>query len=89
MKVIYTLQPGESYKFWNGMIVVAHPEHPPKIVHADGTTEIITAVEDAKDPLKAAQTAFETIRDFSDSEMADGDAARIVAKAWLATYARR
>jgi hypothetical protein len=87
MKVIYALQSGESYKFWNGMIVVAHPERQPKIVHADGTTEIITAMEVAEDPLKAAKTAFEKIRDFSDSEMADGDAARLVAKAWLATYA--
>lgn len=43
-KVIYRLQPGESYKFWNGRIIVAHPDRPPKIVHADGTTEIITAI---------------------------------------------
>lgn len=44
MKVLYTLEPGESYKFWDGRIIVVHPDRPPKIVHADGTTEIITAV---------------------------------------------
>lgn len=42
MKVIYTLQPGEEYRFWNGRIIVAHPDRPPKIVHSDGTTEMIT-----------------------------------------------
>lgn len=41
MKHIYTLQPGEEYKFWNGRIIVVHPDRPPKIVHSDGTTEII------------------------------------------------
>jgi hypothetical protein len=42
MKHIYTLQPGEQFKFWNGRIIVAHPDRPPKIVHSDGTTEIVT-----------------------------------------------
>jgi hypothetical protein len=45
MKLIYTLQPGEVYKFWNGRIVVAHPDRPPKIVHADGTSEVIAPVQ--------------------------------------------
>jgi hypothetical protein len=42
MKHLYTLQPGEDYRFWNGLLIVAHPDRPPKIVHSDGTTEIIS-----------------------------------------------
>jgi hypothetical protein len=41
-KHVYTLQSGEDWRLLpDGSLVVVHPEHPPFIVHADGTKESI------------------------------------------------
>ncbi len=40
MELIYTLQPGEQYRFYDGGLVVTHPERPPKIVSAMGVFEV-------------------------------------------------
>lgn len=45
MRFIYTLQPGEEYRFLNGHIFVTYPDRPPKIVHANGTTEVVRPIE--------------------------------------------
>lgn len=37
IKHIYTLQPGETWTMFRDLIIVAHPERQPKIIHPDGT----------------------------------------------------
>jgi hypothetical protein len=44
VKLIYTLQPGEDYRFFHGRIVVVHPERPPKIITSDGAIEPLVHV---------------------------------------------
>jgi hypothetical protein len=41
MKLLYTLQPGEDYRYYAGRIIVVHPDRPPKIINSDGTTHDI------------------------------------------------
>jgi hypothetical protein len=40
-KAIYELQPGEDYRLYKDLIVVAHPDRPPKIIYSDGTVEVL------------------------------------------------
>ncbi len=39
VRFLYELLPGENFFAWGDYVVVTHPEHPPKIVHEDGTIE--------------------------------------------------
>jgi hypothetical protein len=53
MKVVYTLQPGETYAFYDGKIVVVHPDRPPIIVYTDGSIEVVellTAEPEPREP---------------------------------------
>jgi hypothetical protein len=36
-KHIYTLQPGEKWTMFRDLIIVAHPDRQPKIIHPDGS----------------------------------------------------
>jgi hypothetical protein len=36
---VYTLQPGEDWALFKGLLIVIHPERPPKIIREDGTEE--------------------------------------------------
>lgn len=47
-KHLYTLQDGESWALFEGKIVVAHPERPPKIINGDGTTSPIMTLIDGQ-----------------------------------------
>lgn len=40
-KFIYELKEGEDWRNFRGMLIITHPDRPPKIVHKDGTEEAI------------------------------------------------
>ena len=35
--VIYEMQPGDTWAFGDGVVVICNPDHPPKIIESDGT----------------------------------------------------
>lgn len=38
-KFVYELKPGEKWVFYEGLLVVAHPDREPKVVYEDGSEE--------------------------------------------------
>jgi hypothetical protein len=39
-RVLYELQPGEDGRVVSGVLVIVHPDRPPKIVDADGVVDL-------------------------------------------------
>lgn len=42
-KLLYELKAGETWKIFKNQIIILHPERQPKIIHSDGTVEVINA----------------------------------------------
>lgn len=38
-EIVCELRPGDKYCYFRGMVIIANPEHPPRIVHPDGKVE--------------------------------------------------
>ncbi len=40
-KFVYELQPGEDWRLWNGVVLIAGGDKPPRLIHEDGSIEEI------------------------------------------------
>jgi len=45
-KFIYKLEDGERWAFFNGMLIIVHPERQPRIIDKDGNTIILSTTAD-------------------------------------------
>lgn len=44
-KQVYELLPEDSWRIFEGKIIIVNPNHPPKVIHEDGTIEEIKVIQ--------------------------------------------